>query len=94
MGERTSALSLRRAEGARAGTTIWLILAVVAGAFAALLIGPYPLGPVEAISLLAQGSDAGSAPTQAETVLWAIRLPRVSAALLVGAALASAGACY
>ena len=94
MGERTSALSVRRAEGARVGTAFWLVLAVIAGAFAALLIGPYPVGPVEALSILAQGSGAGEPLNQAETVLWAIRLPRVAAALLVGAALAAAGACY
>ena len=94
MGERTSALSAGRAEGARVGTAFWLVLAVIAGAFAALLIGPYPLGPVEALSILTRGSGAGEPPNQAETVLWAIRLPRVAAALLVGAALAAAGACY
>ena len=94
MGERTRARSARRVARIRARTTIWLVLALVAGTFAALLIGPYPLGPVEAMSLLLRGSDAASHPTQAETVLWAIRLPRVVAALLVGAALAAAGACY
>lgn len=94
MGERAGALTLRRAVVSRAGTTIWLVCAVVAGAFAALLIGPYPLEPDEALSILAGRHGDGEAASQAEIVLVAIRLPRVAAALLVGAALAAAGACY
>ena len=94
MGERARALTPRRAHVARAGTGVWLVLAVAAGAFAALLIGPFPLGPAEALSVLIGGLGDGATSPQAETVLLAIRLPRVAAALLVGAALAAAGACY
>ena len=94
MGERAGALTPRRAGVAGAGTTFWLVFAVVAGAFAALLIGPYPLAPAEALSILAGRLGDGESTPQAETVLLAIRLPRVAAALLVGAALAAAGACY
>ena len=94
MGQRAGALTARRAGVARAGTTIWLVGAVVAGAFAALLIGPYPLSPGEALSILAGRPAGGETAAQAETVLLSIRLPRVAASLLVGAALAAAGACY
>ena len=94
MGQRAGALTARRAGIARAGTTIWLVGAVVAGAFAALLIGPYPLNPGEALSILAGRPAGGETAAQAETVLLSIRLPRVAASLLVGAALAAAGACY
>nr|WP_234455345.1 iron ABC transporter permease [Thermohalobaculum xanthum] len=58
-------------------------------AFAALLIGPYPVSPAQAIGALA-GAETG----QAATVVLSIRLPRVAAALLVGGALAAAGASY
>ena len=94
MGERTGPLSARRAGTVRAGTTLWLVVAVVAGAFAALLIGPYPLEPGEALSILAGRRGDAETAAQAETVLLSIRLPRVAASLLVGAALAAAGACY
>ena len=94
MGGRTRALTKRRAGAARAGTSLWLVCAVAAGAFGALLIGPYPLGPGEALSILAGRPGDGGTAAQAETVLLSIRLPRVAASLLVGAALAAAGACY
>lgn len=84
-------------EGARAigreRQTLPLALAFLIGlgglAFAALLIGPYPMSAQEVVAALLGRGDA-----QAETVVLAIRLPRVAAALLVGAALAAAGACY
>ena len=67
---------------------------VFAGACGALLIGPFPLGPSDALSVIFQSTDASDATGQASTVLLSIRLPRITAALLVGAALAAAGACY
>ena len=64
-------------------------------ALGALMVGPYPLGAGETLGLLLEralgGADTGS---QAEIVLFNIRLPRVAAALAVGAALAAAGAAY
>ena len=91
MGKGTRALnSARKRSETGAGTAIWLAGSLVLGSFAALLVGPYPLGLVEALSVLTGGESAD----RAETVLLAIRLPRVTASLLVGAALAAAGACY
>lgn len=71
-----------------------LILLLLPGVVAALLLavatGPYGLSPGQIIAiLLGERGDA-----QAVTVLLNIRLPRVLAAALVGAALASAGAAY
>ncbi|WP_349360233.1 iron ABC transporter permease [Stappia sp.] len=69
---------------------------VAALAFAALLVGPFPVPPATALAVLA-GSVTGIASDASEaarTVVLSIRLPRVAAALLVGAALAAAGACY
>ena len=63
-----------------------LVLVLLASA----MTGPYPLSPLQILHLLTgQPSDA-----QAATVLWNIRLPRVLAAALIGAALAGAGASY
>lgn len=66
-----------------------LCLCLVALAFAAVMIGPYNLSPTQTFAAL-----LGQGDRQAEIVVWNIRLPRVAAALLVGAALAAAGASY
>ncbi len=84
----------RRSRASRVGTTFLLTGMVIAGACGALLIGPFPLGPGDALSVIFQGTEAGESNEQAGTVLLSIRLPRITAALLVGAALAAAGACY
>lgn len=66
-----------------------LLLVLVAMSFAALMIGPYRLSPGQTLAAL-----FGQGDTQAAIVIWNIRLPRILAALLVGGALAAAGACY
>ena len=66
-----------------------LALLLAAGALAALGIGPYRLTLPEVL-----GALTGSVGGTAEVVVWNIRLPRVLAAMLVGAALAAAGASY
>lgn len=79
----------------RLGVPAGLVFLLVMLALGALMLGPYPLSPLRALSLLArsafgleQGHDTSA------TVLFSIRLPRVVAAMLVGGALAAAGACY
>jgi iron complex transport system permease protein len=77
-----------------------LLFAAASGVLAvalagALALGPYPLviaDVVHAIGRLA-GFDAG-AVTPGEIVFMRVRLPRVAADMLVGAALAGAGAAY
>lgn len=66
-----------------------LILAVAAG----LLVGAVSISPADVwrVVLDKLGVTEG-AGTQAESVLWAIRLPRVLAGILVGAVLGVAGA--
>jgi iron complex transport system permease protein len=66
-----------------------LALALAAGALVALTIGPFRLSLSEVLAAL-----VGQAGGQAEVVIWNIRLPRVLAAMLVGASLAAAGASY
>jgi len=73
----------------RAGLAGALALGILALAFGALLIGPYALGPAETLAAL-----AGRGTPEAGIVVRGIRLPRSCAALLVGAALAAAGASY
>lgn len=64
-----------------------LTLAVLAG----LAAGPIALGPGELLRALLGGP---SAEGQATMVVWSLRLPRLAAALLVGAALSAAGTAY
>ena len=59
-----------------------LALAVAALAFGALMVGPSPFAPGEVLAAL-----AGRAEGPAGIVVLNVRLPRVAAALLVGAAL-------
>lgn len=73
------------------GLTVSLVVvAVIAAGVGAY---PIPAGQVAASILRAMGLDVGTAPDQiAHTVLWDVRLPRVVLAIMVGAALGSAGA--
>lgn len=67
-----------------------LVIALLAAVLIASGIGPYRLSPFQVASgLIGLGTDGA-----ARHVLVEIRLPRVLAALLVGAALAAAGAAY
>jgi iron complex transport system permease protein len=69
-----------------AGLLLLALLSMMTGKYGG---GPRPL--IEALTALA-GGKAGD-PLLA-TVLWNVRLPRVAAAIVVGAALAAAGATY
>ncbi|MBV9077138.1 MAG: iron ABC transporter permease [Methylobacteriaceae bacterium] len=75
----------------------WLALALLlAGIALAFAIGRFPIGPGELARVLwakALGDPSGLAPAL-DTVVFQIRGPRVLAALLVGAALAVAGAAF
>ena len=74
---------------ARLSLVAGLLMAVLVLAFGAVMIGPLNLTPFQVLAaLVGRGGD------QAETVIWSIRLPRVAAAVLLGAALAAAGASY
>ncbi|MBK1661832.1 FecCD family ABC transporter permease [Paracraurococcus ruber] len=63
--------------------------ALLAAVLAALATGRFPIAPAELPALL-----LGRAEGPAAIVFWNVRLPRVAAALLVGAALATAGAAF
>lgn len=73
-----------------------LALALVLIVLAAIVTGKYPVTPGDIWAVVAAkitGGESGVAPT-IETVVWNVRLPRVGAGLVVGAALAAAGAVY
>lgn len=83
------ALAAAAPTGRRLPLIVALVALVAAGALAALSIGAYPLPLPEVVASLLGGGGAS-----AEIVVWNIRLPRVLGAMLVGAALAGAGASY
>ena len=89
MGERTAAELGSAAHGARLPAVGLLAAATLALAFGALMLGPYALSPADTLSVLAGGGSE-----QQQIVIWNIRLPRIAAAMLVGAGLAAAGASY
>jgi iron complex transport system permease protein len=69
------------------------LLALVAAAAA---LGPYRVAPGDLLAFLVAKATGAASPltASAETVIVQIRLPRVFAATVVGAALAAAGAAY
>jgi iron complex transport system permease protein len=71
-------------------------LALLLIAAAAIVLGPYRVSAGDLLALLvAKASGAASPlPAPAEAVILQIRLPRVLAAIAVGAALAAVGAAY
>jgi iron complex transport system permease protein len=72
-----------------------LAMLLVAALALAVAVGPYPLRTVDATDALARlfGSADGP-PGAGEIVFMRVRLPRVAAGALVGAALAGAGTAY
>jgi iron complex transport system permease protein len=84
------------ADGAQRSAVVLIALAVIllAALLLASALGPYPLSPGDVVSAIAGRLVGSAAPGPVDTILFQIRLPRVLAALLVGAALAAAGASY
>ena len=79
----------------RRGVFLLLLVLLVAALLLALAVGPYPLRLADVIDTLRRAfGGEGGAPTTGEIVFGQVRLPRVAAGLLVGAALAGAGATY
>jgi iron complex transport system permease protein len=76
---------------------LWLSLAaLIALALLAFVVGKYPVTPEQVGAVLAAKltGAAPDVPASVEAVIWQVRLPRVLAAILVGAALSAAGATY
>ncbi len=83
------------------GLRYGLLLMALTLALAVLLVfalgqGAYPLSGPQVLRALVAGfsTDSGAVQDQATRVVWELRLPRIAAALVVGAALSTAGAAY
>ena len=77
-----------------ATTIVLLFVLLIVVALIASGVGPYPIAPLTVLDVLTHRLFGTSVDTTLSTVLFNIRLPRVVAAGLVGAALAAAGAAY
>lgn len=79
------------------GNRVWLalVLLLAAALWAALILGNYPMSWAQVWTALwhAGGQDTEQAATL-NTVVWQLRIPRMTAGVLVGACLAGAGAAY
>ena len=75
-----------------------LLIAVLVIIFIlSFVLGRYPVPPGQLLSVLAARVFSGIPQTWSptvETVIFQVRLPRIMAAILVGAALSTAGAAY
>ena len=80
-----------KAAAGRRGALAWgfALLALVLAFLAALSVGRFPIAPSQLPAIL-----LGRDESPAALVFWNIRLPRVASAMLVGAALAAAGAAF
>ena len=84
---------------APAGATLiaWLsggmLMLLFLGSF---MVGKFDISPAQVVSVIYAGvsGDSHNLPPVFDTVIFELRLPRVIAAMLVGAALAAAGATY
>lgn len=73
---------------------IVLAVSLLAALLLALLIGKFPLSVAELWQVLWARLIGEPLLGSADTVIWQLRLPRILAAILVGASLAVAGAAY
>ena len=76
------------------GVIALLVAVLVALAIAAALAGRYPIALADVAEALVRRLTGSPHQTQIDTVLFAVRFPRILAAALVGGALAAAGAAY
>ncbi|WP_296382935.1 iron ABC transporter permease [Reyranella sp.] len=83
---------MARTDTPRVALVLGTLLLILLGAvLLAAMLGPYPARPGEVVSAILRW---GQPVAPVDTVLFQIRLPRIAAALAVGAALAGAGASY
>ena len=75
--------------------TILVVIFIVVF-FGSFMLGRYPVSPVELVKIILSGviDIPQSWPDAAENVIFQIRLPRVLAAAIIGAALSLAGVSY
>src|SRR5262245_56293951 len=93
-GPSAHAASLVMLRGSRITLLGGLALLLSALMLGAALVGAYPLSLGDVLSAFGRRVSGASPQGQIDTVLFEVRLPRVLAAVVVGAAIAAAGAAY
>ena len=93
-GTSTERTTLAALSGYRLGVLGGLALLLAALMLAAALVGAYPLSLGEMLAAVGRRLTGAPPQGQIDTVLFEVRLPRVLAAVVVGAAIAAAGAAY
>jgi len=73
---------------------VLLAVLVVVAAVGSIALGRYPLPLGEVLAVIAARLSGGEIPATAGTVVLSVRLPRVVAAMAIGAGLSLAGASY
>lgn len=74
---------------------LWLSSVLLLGlVILAFMVGKFPISPGQLLDVLVARLRGAAAPSPVETVVFQIRGPRIAAAIVVGAALAAAGAAY
>ncbi|WP_333840527.1 FecCD family ABC transporter permease [Pelomicrobium sp.] len=74
---------------------LWLSSVLLLGlVILAFMVGKFPISPGQLLDVLVARLKGAAAPSPVETVVFQIRGPRIAAAIVVGAALAAAGAAY
>jgi iron complex transport system permease protein len=86
--------TLAHLSGSRLGALGALGVLLIGLILAAALIGAYPIAPADIAAALARRLAGAPPQGQIDTVLFEVRLPRILAAVVVGAALAAAGGAY
>jgi iron complex transport system permease protein len=97
MGERPDAAVTKTDDTGRRGWSIYAVLGLLVLGLSgtAAFVGAYPLGPGDALAIVGSLFTGAAVPDeQSALVLFSIRLPRIAAALVLGACLAAAGAVY
>jgi iron complex transport system permease protein len=93
-GTSTERTTLAALSGYRLGVLSGLALLLAALILAAAFVGAYPLSLGEMLAAVGRRLTGAPPQGQIDTVLFEVRLPRVLAAVVVGAAIAAAGAAY
>jgi len=95
--QKTLSQSVGFSEKYKVALLIALMVILLSGAFVTLMLGTYEISIADVVQIVAAnilGRDQASLNKVYNTVVWEIRLPRILVVILVGFALATAGAVY
>jgi iron complex transport system permease protein len=92
--ENTGTAVAGHAAGGNALCVLLLLLLLCGGFLGSFALGRYPIAPGELIRVITEHASGSAIPGTLDAIVFRIRMPRICAALLMGASLAAAGATY